>query len=43
MFCGTALPNRGEAYYDHLRSTPGCEAAWREWRDRLDEDRRSGG
>jgi hypothetical protein len=43
MFCGQHLANRGEAYYDHLRSTPGCKDAWGAWTERIDEDRKGGG
>lgn len=43
MFCDAPVANRGEAYYDHLRDNPGCEAAWHTWTERLDEDRLGGG
>lgn len=43
MYCGQPVPNRGEGYYDHLRASKECEAAWREWREELDQDRKSGG
>lgn len=35
MFCGTEVLDMGEAYYDHLRLSKGCEAAWRTWRENL--------
>ncbi len=38
MFCGEAVANRGEAYYDHLIASDGCHDAWDEWKERLDQD-----
>lgn len=43
MFCQQPIPNRGEAYYDHLQANEACHGAWEEWQERLDEDRKSGG
>lgn len=36
------MPDQGEAYYDHLRATPGCEGAWRQWRENLLTDHPGG-
>lgn len=35
MFCGNEVKDMGEAYYDHLRLSKGCESAWRTWRENL--------
>lgn len=42
MFCGGRVADPGEAYYDHLRASKGCEAAWRFWRDSLVMDHPGG-
>lgn len=42
MFCRTAVPDLGEGYYDHLRASPGCETAWRTWREHLARDHPGG-
>lgn len=42
MFCGGAVTDPGEGYYDHLRLNKGCEAAWRTWREHLVMDHPGG-
>lgn len=42
MFCGSPVSNPGEGYYDHLRASKGCEAAWRTWREELIADHPGG-
>lgn len=34
-FCGAPLDDLGESYYDHLRTSKRCEAAWQAWLDNL--------
>lgn len=43
MFCHEPVPDRGEAYYDHLQDNKACHDAWQDWQKRLDEDRKGGG
>lgn len=41
-YCGEQVPDMGEGYYDHLRKSKACEAAWRTWRENLIEDHPGG-
>lgn len=41
-FCGREIKDLGEGYYDHLRQSKSCEAAWNSWLDRLVEDHPGG-
>lgn len=42
MFCGAPVKDQGEGYYDHLRASKSCEAAWRQWREDLVKDHPGG-
>jgi hypothetical protein len=42
MFCGRNVHDPGEGYYDHLRASASCEAAWRQWRENLYADHPGG-
>jgi hypothetical protein len=43
MFCHELIGDEGAGFLDHLKQSPDCEKAYRDWLDHLDEDRPGGG
>jgi hypothetical protein len=41
-FCGTALPNPGVGFIDHVEEDEECAEAYEAWRERFGDDIRGG-
>jgi hypothetical protein len=42
MFCHALIGDEGAGFLDHVKGSPGCQAAYDAWLDNLDHDRPAG-